>query len=249
MARFDIAFYMKLKRMDYDDIKKLNYDEILTMSKKATEMASNRQKTMLEYMKTYDIESTPAMQKPYRERGEHKQSSSKFGKEEKFEGFQTYNFELDKNKISNINYLRYKLNMAKRYLGTKTSTITGWKKMMDDFSTRLEKKFDIKIDRNFLGRKDKYEMLWRIYRDIRAQQTEEVTGLTSGEIQKLIVETMEQHKEISDIEDLRDIIIRRTNKNYEEKLEEKYDEDFFDKQLKTGTERKKKKNGYRTNKL
>lgn len=248
MARFDIAFYMKLKRMDYNDIKKLDFATLEQYTRKAVEMADNRQDAMLKYMRKKGINVTPAMREPDPEL--HKQSKSKFGKEEKFEGFQTYDFNLDKNKEDNINYLRYKLNMAKRFLSTETSNEKGFKKMLDRFANRIEEKFNIKVDTEFFGEKDRYDLLWRLFREVQDAYPESATNISSNEIQKMIVETMEDRTDLTDFEDLIDIALSKAGKldkrKQREKLKEKEKDNYFDNQLKTGTERK---NGYRTSKI
>lgn len=216
--RFNINEYNKIRYLKTEQINKMSLQELLPIANRAIEFAKNRQDRMLKYMEREGIETTPAMRSPDIQ---HKQPKSKLGRQEgEFRGFQTYDFELKNNMKENLGYVRYKLNTAIRFLKSGTSTRRGWENLMVDFEKRLTKKFpNLQLDKDFLSKGDKYDMLWRLYRETeKLNPTEISSNLSSNELQKLIYETMEENKGISNFEDLIELVNEKYEDTYTEKL-------------------------------
>lgn len=196
--------------MDYDDIKKLNKNELLDLVKQITKYAKQRQtRTLNIIQEKYSIK--PTIFREYNEK------TTKFGQDR-------LNFEIDNKKTQSKQGRNYLLSVffnAKNFLTSKTSTISGWEQSLKTFEETIKRKTgadfnwgEIKSDR------DKIKKFYDLYNELRAKETE-WKFLDSAQAFKDIAEYMTQHGELSyDI--LYENLKNNADKNYiKQKTEER----------------------------
>lgn len=153
-----------IEDIDYVDYKKYSHSEMFELLKKASRLASQRQARVLkklEYNKeTHEFENksipTPQSYRRTRDGGM---------------GWADYDFTIRKdiNKYKNpknINLVRHKFNEIQMFLRNETSTLEGWKDVMD---RALTKSIDAKIIQN---NAEQYSKLYDVYNAIANQFTQ-----------------------------------------------------------------------------
>lgn len=121
---------------------------------------------------------------------------------------------LEPNKEDTVNSLRYKFKKIQNFLNDKTSTVSGWKKTMENFYERLLGKKEVK-GREYLG-KVNYNQFWKIYNKV--QQLETFRDLDSNQVQKLIYSLrIDKHMSMLEIEDF---LVSNSRIEIDEYLEE-----------------------------
>lgn len=245
--------YQKIRYMTYEELRKLPNSEILTLINKSADYAEKRRdKVVKKFVDTnmptpqsYKVQSN---QLDNQRRSKLSKTQKKAGEEE-FQGWADYNFRVTKDfykvpEKDKRNYLIWKFKRNQQFLRNKTSTVYGVTKTLDKFSERLkEQGVDVNALLEITTDDEKYKALWQAYNKVTSEYTPNMdTTLTSGEMQKRIVEYIAQGKSAAQAAGFLKSALKQKYEPIERKRSKKYDDGIssFD-----GDD----DNGFTTNKL
>ena len=216
-TQFSKLTIQDLVNINYEELRKKDKNELLRLTREINRFAKNRYERTKKWLSSMDNLAIPTA---FRETYDKKKTKTKEDR---------LNFKLSNEKISSKqsrNYLLERYMNAKRFLLTKTSTVSGWKKSLDKFTKSISEKTKISINIEELKYKDMLSLMYKLYKKLKSADVG-WKNLDSSQAFVNIITTIKNTK-IKDFDELYKILIDKAEDIYEENITKDNIEDIED---------------------
>lgn len=236
------------KGITIENILDISWQDLQTASKPllraytnvAIQFAKMRQSRLKNYIEKNNIVETPTAFRDAVQKSNTRNLDSRVRQLEPFTGYREYDFSLKQDILDKISdkkislnekqYLQHKFKMAQNFLRTKTSTITGFREVMKQTISTIEKISGVKLQTIGLKNNElKSKLMWKLYNKlIKSSETKNEWGSLGSSVAIAYVDNYIANEDLSNYNNMsEDDILDKLFMNIKNKSTDAYESNIY----------------------